>query len=308
VPHPSSDRTPTGRGEANAAASAIQRADQLAAAAADVDHDETLAAQLDARDRSSAEDARSQAAPRRAAAAKALAHLRGDAATAEPAPPGPPETAEPTVPNGESMSPPSAGGAGDLAAAPLPGTATRDDGPPTCEPVPVPTGGPAAVVAQVFGAAAADQGSAPSTAPLLELRPSTLGAGVEQLGDRVLVYDDRVEHRDRHGGLRRTMTRRDVTEVLVHRRLTGTVLEIHSRSGLPLVLKGIRPDAADEARRLLIAMAPGPGVDTRPAFDEGTLLRKLVDLHRAGVLDEHELAAKTEVVARLARDHRDAGR
>jgi hypothetical protein len=36
-------------------------------------------------------------------------------------------------------------------------------------------------------------------------------------------------------------------------------------------------------------------------FDEADLLRKLVDLHRAGVIDEHELAAKTDVVAQLAR-------
>ncbi|MCD9623863.1 hypothetical protein [Rhabdothermincola salaria] len=312
MPHPSSDRTPTRGGEADAAAAAVRRVDQLATVATGAEHDETLTAQLDARDRASAEDARTQAEGRRAAAVKALAHLRGDAGADEPGVSGD---------AGRDERAPEAGGAPEArptAAAddgaspgPPPATETAEPGPAdttdaTHGAVPVPTGGPAAVVAQVFGAAAAEQGSQSPAPPLLELRPSTIGAGVDQLGDRVLVYDDRVEHRDRHGRLRRTMRRRDVTEVLVQRRLTGTVLELHSRAGLPLVLKGVRPDAADEVRRLLTPTGPAPRVDHRPTFDEGALLHKLVDLHRAGVLDEHELAAKTEVVARLARDHRDA--
>jgi hypothetical protein len=169
--------------------------------------------------------------------------------------------------------------------------------------VPFPTGGPAAVISTVFGAPAPDL-AVPDT-PLLELRPSALGADVDQLGDQVLVYVDRIEHRDRHGRLKRRMSLRDVTEVEVHRRLTGTLLEVHSHAGVALVVKGLRPEAAEQARELIAAHRPRPrgvAAPARPEFDEAGLLRKLVELYRAGVLDDQELAAKTEVVAAMARE------
>ncbi len=60
-------------------------------------------------------------------------------------------------------------------------------------------------------------------------------------------------------------------------------------------------------RRTITAARPSTGAQPlRPTvapapFEEAELLGKLIDLHRAGVLDETELAAKTAVVGELAR-------
>jgi hypothetical protein len=272
-----------------------------------------------ARQRASAEDARAQAPGRLAAAAKAVASLR-DGVAGPPADPAPLVAATPVATIDVAGTRPTAGTAGVTGTAVMASSAesaksaswqpvadpqrTDPDGGSDERPaVPVPTGGPAAVISTVFGAPAPDL-AVPDT-PLLELRPSALGADVDQLGDQVLVYVDRIEHRDRHGRLKRRMSLRDVTEVEVHRRLTGTLLEVHSHAGVALVVKGLRPEAAEQARELIAAHRPQPrgvAAPAHPEFDEAGLLRKLVELYRAGVLDDQELAAKTEVVAAMARE------
>jgi hypothetical protein len=280
------------------------------------DSADALEAQVAARERASAEDARAQASGRLAAAAKAVASLRDGVASppvdAAPLVAATPvatiDAAGPTGTTGTAGTAVMAGSAESSASTAWEPVADPDrtdpDVPADERPaVPVPTGGPAAVISKVFGAPAPDV-AVPDT-PLLELRPSALGADVDQLGDQVLVYVDRIEHRDRHGRLKRRMSLRDVTEVEVHRRLTGTLLEVHSHAGVALVVKGLRPEAAEQARELIAAHRPQPrGAVTpaRPEFDEAGLLRKLVELYRAGVLDDQELAAKTEVVAALARE------
>jgi hypothetical protein len=275
-----------------------------------------------ARERASAEDARAQAPGRLAAAAKAVASLR-DGVPGPPADPAPLAAAT-TVATidvaGTSGTADTAGATGTAVMASSAEFAESVSWEPVVDPertdpdggsderpaVPVPTGGPAAVISKVFGApgAPAPDPAVPDT-PLLELRPSALGADVDQLGDQVLVYVDRIEHRDRHGRLKRRMSLRDVTEVEVHRRLTGTLLEVHSHAGVALVVKGLRPEAAEQARELIAAHRPQPrgvAAPAHPEFDEAGLLRKLVELYRAGVLDDQELAAKTEVVAAMARE------
>lgn len=240
-----------------------------------------LAAQVAARTRASAEDAEAQAPNRMAAAAKAVALLRAAA-------------------EGDDR--------GTVDQAAHPGTAVAAAAPVApagqapARPV-VPTGGPAAVVGTVFASSAREQAAAGT--PLLEVRPSALSGDVEQLGDTLLVYVDRLEHRDRHGRLKRRMPMRDVAGAEVQRRLTGATLVVVSHAGVDLVLKGVRTEAAEQARQVIVDQRPtGPaaGSPVRPAFDEAGLLRKLVDLYRAGVLGEDELAAKTDVVARLARE------
>ena len=147
--------------------------------------------------------------------------------------------------------------------------------------------------------AAATAGRRPSEAPVLEVRPSGIGADLERTHAHLDVYPDRVEVRDRHGGLRRKLDLTDVEGVEVQRRISGATLVVQSATGVDLVMKGLRPDAADQARQTILDLRPPPG--TRPPLDEARLLRHLVELHRAGVLDDGELADKTALVVELAR-------
>ncbi len=151
-----------------------------------------------------------------------------------------------------------------------------------------------------------------------------------------MVFEERLEHRDRYGRLRQRVAMRDVLAVTTNRRLTGASVSIECRAGTDLVIKGLRTEEADEIRRVVLwaksehdaagaspAVEPPVGPSAGPStegnhhraesasagatsvtpapFEEADLLAKLIDLHRAGVIDEAELAAKTSVVGELAR-------
>jgi len=276
----------------------------------EVGYEDGLEAQIQARLRASMEDARAQAPNRMAAAAKAVAILldeQNGTTTATLDPPAPaPERAAPV------LAPP---------------------------PV-VPTAGPAAVLSSVLAASAKPQGPAPGR-PLFELRPATPGGHTDPRGENLLVFAERVEHRDRYGRLRQRMPIRDVVDVAVQRRLTGATVTVQCRTGADLVIKGLRPDEADQIRYAVLLAQTTPGTTSpvpagtaaaedwapvtaisgaatltpeieplravRLPFDEAGLLAKLIDLHRAGVIDEHELAEKTTVVAGLAQQARIDG-
>jgi len=279
----------------------------------DVGYEDGLEAQIQARLRASMEDARAQAPNRMAAAAKAVAILldeQNGTTTATLAPPAPaPKRAAPVL------------------------------APPAPPPV-VPTAGPAAVLSSVLAASAKPQGPAPGR-PLFELRPATPGGHTDPRGENLLVFAERVEHRDRYGRLRQRMPILDVADVAVQRRLTGATVTVQCRTGADLVIKGLRPDEADQIRYAVLLAQTTPGTTSpvpagtaaaedwapvaaisgaatltpeieplravRLPFDEAGLLAKLIDLHRAGVIDEHELAEKTMVVAGLAQQARVDG-
>ncbi len=88
--------------------------------------------------------------------------------------------------------------------------------------------------------------------PLIELRPSPLGADLDHLGDRLLVFEDRVELRDRGDHIRQAVAAPDIVDV-------GSAAQVH-RSGAdhrrsamrePIVVKGLKPEQADEVARLV---------------------------------------------------------
>ena len=154
--------------------------------------------------------------------------------------------------------------------------------------------------------------------PLLEITPSRLATDIEHIGDRLAIFADRVELRDRNDTVRQRIAGDEITDVIVQRKLTGAVLSIEAVTGPPIVAKGLRPEQAEEARNLIIrktrrvgpasrqprrssaGAAPGrPRTTAR--IDEADLVRKLEDLHRAGVLSDDELAEKVALVRRLAR-------
>ncbi len=65
------------------------------------------------------------------------------------------------------------------------------------------------------------------------------------------------------------------------------------------MIKGLRPEAAEAAREAILELRP-PEIPLVSLIDERALMRSIVELHRAGVLDDDELAQKTALVARLA--------
>jgi len=185
--------------------------------------------------------------------------------------------------------------------------------------------------------------------PLIELRPSPLGADIDHLGDRLLVFADRVELRDRADHVRQVVAGTDIADVAVQRKFTGAVLTIVGHDGGSIVVKGIKPEQADEVLRLIhtrlrhpadavegngasagngaedpstdadadddtppeesALAAPSPdavsaaadrlAILNRSRLNEADLLRKLADLHRAGVLSDAEFADKIALVGRL---------
>ena len=94
--------------------------------------------------------------------------------------------------------------------------------------------------------------AAPATAPgppegrnpadlLIELRTSPLGADIDHIGDRLLVFVDRVELRDRNDRVRQVLPGEDITDVVVQRKFTGAVLAVESGSGESIVTAGSSP-------------------------------------------------------------------
>jgi hypothetical protein len=109
---------------------------------------------------------------------------------------------------------------------------------------------------------------------------------------------DRIELRDRHGGLRRQLAHADIEDVTVERRLTSAVLNVRSRTAGDMVVKGLRPDLAEEAQAAIRALLPEVAVIN--SIEEKALMHSILALHRAGVLNDHELSSKTAFVARMA--------
>ena len=172
---------------------------------------------------------------------------------------------------------------------------------------------------------------------------SPLGADIDHIGDRLLVFVDRVELRDRNDRLRQVLSGEDITDVVVQRKFTGAVLAVESGSGEAIVTRGLKPEQADQARLLIhkrtragrpvapkeaekprSPQRPNPSVNgpkppdvsspspdavaaaaarlailNRDRLNEADLLRKLADLHRAGVLTDIEFEEKIALVGRL---------
>ncbi|WP_334142152.1 SHOCT domain-containing protein [Rhabdothermincola sp.] len=153
------------------------------------------------------------------------------------------------------------------------------------------------------------------------MKPSPLATDLDRLGDRLAIFDDRVELRDRNDRVRQVIRGEEITDVVVHKKLTGAVLSVESVDGPAIVAKGLRAEQADEARALIMKKTrpvgpvdrkaragrpgPAPASPTTPPrprhIDEADLLRKLGDLHRAGILTAEEYEQKIDLVGRLVR-------
>jgi hypothetical protein len=270
--------------------------------------DDALAAQVAARDVASREDAAVLAPLRSEAAARALGFDL-------------PEGRLPAVPLAGAMPLPTPVAPADR---PAPDRSSADGTEPVEEPLPiheppsavaaapavehaprplppgvvVPTGGPAPVVTGVLAKAREESRRADGSEPLMQVLPTVLATDVDRIGDQLIVLKDRLELRDRHNGLRRTVDISDIVDIEIQHRLTSAVLVVTTRTGSDMVIKGLRPDSAESARRTILDLVPDePALP--PGVDERVLVKAILDLHRAGVLDDTEAAEKTATVARL---------
>ncbi len=164
-----------------------------------------------------------------------------------------------------------------------------------------------------------------SAPPLLEVKTSPLGADLEHLGDRFAIFVDRVELRDRLDRVRNSIKGTDIVDVVVHKRLTGAVLDRRERPRAGYRREGPAPGSgrrSSPAHLRQDATAPeGPTATatkkssrTRPRHRTEQQRRsrrhrrsmpsrcasKLADLHDAGVLTDDEYRQKLLVVRRLA--------
>jgi hypothetical protein len=269
--------------------------------------------QIRTRNDASRQDAIAQAPARFLAASRALQALESELKDHTPVPTG--ATAPPAV---------------------APSTTGRARG-PEAAPSPSPPAPPApATLVGVSPAPTAPAGRFEGPEPLMELRTSSLGADIDHIGDRVLVFDDRVELRDRLDRVRQHLDGDQITDVVIQRKFTGAVLIVESGDGASILTRGLRPEQAEQAKALIhkrtrggrparpraeaepaAAAAPAPGSPdegsdlatnataaritllSQGQLNEADLLRKLADLHRAGVLTDAEFEDKIAIVGRL---------
>jgi hypothetical protein len=287
--------------------------------------------QIAVRDRASKADARAQASARRAAATRALAgldvelaglhrELPAEPATA-PAPaatataivttPAAPPAAEPATPATTTPTPTVA-----TATAPTDATVTATSTEPptptasdsTTEPTTEPTTDPASEPT-----AAADASEVDMAAALLEVKPPTLTTDPAHIGERLVIFGDRVELHDRSDKVRQVINGDDIIDVVVHKRFTGATVTVESIDGSSIVAKGLNPDKAERVREIIQRRTrqtkpanpdrARPAVAAAPTIDADDLIDKLKALHAAGVLTDAELAQKTAAVQQLAAGH-----
>jgi hypothetical protein len=167
--------------------------------------------------------------------------------------------------------------------------------------------------------------------PLMEIKPSPVASDIDRIGERLVIFEDRVELHDRAGKVRDVIRGDQIADVVVARRFTGHVVTVEAGDGSMIQAKGLRPEQAEEIRELVMrrtrrsgpardrpttdkpaaTAAPGRGAEepTKPAggpttptagINVGDLLDKLDDLHAAGVLTDAELSDKRALVARIA--------
>lgn len=304
--------------------------------------------QIAIRNRTSQQDAKLLSNARSAAASRALASLRSqiqaelatipapqmaspDEAPPPPVPPGMPAPAAKAAPTpAKAPATPPAAAAATSAKAPTPKAPTQGAKSPAAAGKGTGTTGPSTASTGAAGDAGPTIDRTPATTsqgetPLMEVKPSPMASDIDRIGERLVIFADRVELHERSGRVRQSISGDQIADVVVARRFTGHVVTVEAGDGTTLQAKGLRPEQAEEIRDLIMrrtrrtgpapdrpdrpAGAPTPGAPAaagaRPAsFDTKGLLAKLDDLHRAGVLTDAELAEKRAVVASLARGER----
>ncbi|MEZ5141561.1 MAG: hypothetical protein R2726_03445 [Acidimicrobiales bacterium] len=103
---------------------------------------------------------------------------------------------------------------------------------------------------------------------MLEVKPSPLNTDVSHVGDRLVIFNDRVEMHDRNDRVRQVIRGDDITDVVVQRKFTGASVTVESITGDVMVAKGLRPDQAEEVKAV-IQRRTGRATPHRPSGPRG---------------------------------------
>ena len=159
--------------------------------------------------------------------------------------------------------------------------------------------------------------------PFMEIKGSALATDLDRLGERVLIFSDRVELRDRSNNTRQVVSYDMLASVDVVRKLMGPSLVITGMDGTTITAKALRPELASGAKAMIdkhaerfrgetvqVTAAPAPAQESKapqpptetPAPErnkpthKAVLLGMLEELHAAGVLSSEELETKKALI------------
>ncbi len=133
--------------------------------------------------------------------------------------------------------------------------------------------------------------------PLFEATTSALGGDVDAAGNRLVVWADRVELRDRYDRLSASIAVEVIDQVEVRRRLTSATLTVTGTDGESLVLKGVKPAAAARFRDTVAGLKLPTASTPTAATPTAEALRRLDELAAMGLLTEREVAEKRALIA-----------
>src|SRR5690606_5347768 len=74
-------------------------------------------------------------------------------------------------------------------------------------------------------------------APFMEVRGSALGTDIERIGEKILIFADRVELRDRGNTTRQTIAYDELAKVEIQKKIMGPTLLIESVTGETMTAK-----------------------------------------------------------------------
>jgi hypothetical protein len=161
--------------------------------------------------------------------------------------------------------------------------------------------------------------------PFMEVKGSALGTDIDRIGEKILIYADRVELRDRTNGVRQSIRYDQLAAVEVQKKMMGPSLVITSVAGGTMTAKALRPELATGAKAMIEkhaarfrgeTPAPAPVEQSAPppppppdaANDPGTtgptrthrsvLTAMLDELHAAGILSPEEMEQKRALIER----------
>ncbi len=140
-----------------------------------------------------------------------------------------------------------------------------------------------------------DGRSEPAETPLFEATTSAVGGDVDAAGNRLVVWPERVELRDRHDRPRAVIQVDAIDQVEVRKRLTSATLTVTGTGGESLELKGVKPASAARFRDTVAGLRlPAPSASSTPTSEA---LRRLDELAAMGLLTEREVAEKRSLLA-----------
>lgn len=107
--------------------------------------------------------------------------------------------------------------------------------------------------------------------PFMEVRGSALGTDIDRIGEKILIFADRVEVRDRNHTVRQTIPYDELASVEVQKKIMGPSLVITSVGGATMQAKALRPELASGAKAMIDKHAArflrGEGVGAKSTDD-----------------------------------------